>query len=129
VPHLNELLGGHRKGHNLSGKLPQDGGLHQSQGGSQHHTNLAMVTAGVGRAGAGVGVGMLVDNQGIQFANNCHPGTGARAPGYPALESGQGQVVLVGNAQLLKLAGHQLSGAGLAKARLRMVQDVASDAN
>ena len=127
--YFDELLGRHRKRNQLAGQLFQDFRLGQPMDSTQHHPNLAVVAAGVGGAGFCVGMGMLIDNQGVQFANQGHAGAGAAATGNLSLDAGQGQAGPVVDAQGIKLVSYQLGCLGLAESGFRVVQDLAGYAD
>ena len=62
----------------------------------------------MGGAGLFVGVGMLVDYQGIQFTNHGHSRPRTAPTVDVALYTGQSQATPVGYAHLIELVGNQL---------------------
>ena len=100
----------------------------KSGGDAEHHPNLAVVAAGVGRAGVGVGVGMAEHDERVQFAHDADGRAGAAALQY-ALEPGYADAVLVGYVHGLEVFGHQLGRLELAEAGFRVVEYGLGDAD
>ena len=71
--------------------------VHQADGSAQHHSDLAVVAAGVGGAGIGAGVRVFVDDEAVQFPDDGHSGAFAAADEIGA-QAGHTQVAAEGEA-------------------------------
>jgi hypothetical protein len=83
----------------------------------------------MGCSGIRIGVGMFVNYEGVQLANNGYSGAGASPALHLAFNASESQGIPVLDAELIKLIGHQPGSFGLAEPRLRMGQDFLGDAN
>ena len=122
VFNFNIFLGGNGNQGNAAAEVGQHFRLIQADGRAQQHPNLAVMAAGVGGSGFRVGVGMFVDNQGIQFPQQGHRRAGAAAPQIGP-HPGQAQAGAERQPHFRQLAGYQLGGLDFPIARLRVLQD------
>ena len=123
--YFDKFFGRHCERHQLAAQFREDFGLRQAADCAQHHTDLAVVTAGVGGAGFLVGVGMFVNYERVQLPNNRHPGARPPTGGNMALNAGHSQATPVTNAHFVKLVGNKLGSLILAEAGLRVIQNLA----
>ena len=122
ILYLDVLLGGHGHQGDAPGEVLQDSRGHEARRDPQHHADLAVVAAGVGRVGIGVRMGMADNLEGVQLAHDGYGGAGG-APVQHPLQTGDGDAALVRDAHVPKSLGHQPGGLLLAEARLRVGED------
>ena len=119
---FNVFLGRNGNQSDTAAELGKDLGLVQADGGAEEHSNLAVVAAGVGGAGVRVGVGVFVDDKGVEFAEQSHRRAG-RAAEQVGADAGQSQAGAERDAQFSQFAGDQLGGLELPIARFRLAED------
>ena len=88
--HLDEFLCGNGEGYDLPGKLFQDFGGLKPHGRAEHHADLAVVTAGVGRVGLDIRVRVFGDDQRIKLSDDSDPWPRTRLSLETAFDPGQG---------------------------------------
>ena len=84
------------------------------------------MSAGVGRPGLGIGLGVEGADHRVQFPHDHHPGTlfsALQSPLYP----GEGQMILMRDVQTVQNVPDQTGGALLFKAQLRVGEDILPD--
>ena len=101
---------------------------HQGHGCAQHQGNLAVMPAGVGRAGCRVGVGMFVDNQAVQLPDDGHCRALAAAQDFPP-HSGHCQPGTERHAHCGELFPYQSGSFEFAKPGLRVGQNLLRNAD
>ena len=105
VLYLDVLLSRDRHQGDAPGEVLQDSRRHEARRDPQHHADLAVVAAGVGRVGIGVRVGMADNLEGVQLAHDGY-GRAGGAPVQHPLQTGDGDAALVGDAHPLEPLGH-----------------------
>jgi hypothetical protein len=94
----------------------------------EHHGHLTVVPAGMRGKRLGIGVHVVLHSQRVQFPK--HPdGRAIVAGGQPAFETGQGDAVLKGNAEITKFLRHQPRRFLLPESRFGVVQNGLGDVN
>ena len=114
-----EFLRGHGDEGERAGKFPDD--RDQRRGGGKHHRKLCVMSAGVGRAGDGVGKGMRRHGERVELAHNGDPRAGPSAVDVGP-ESGDGQPRFRGQAEFQKFVFHDFGGLEFLVAGFRRMQ-------
>ena len=124
---LDILLGRHRDQRDPPPQVFQHTGGLETHRYPQHVGDLGVVAAGVSGPGVGVLVGMAEDLQRVQLPHHRH-GRPRAPPVQRALDTGQGDTVLIGDTKGLELLGDESGGLLFAVAGLRVIQNGLSHA-
>ena len=119
---VDHLFGRNREEHQRTAELRQHHGGQEPHGGAHHPGHLRVVAAGVGRAGAGIGMGVVRHPERVQLAQNGQGGAGTAAV-LTALDAGDGQTLLRIEPELPEPRGHELRGPDLVEPRLRVPEN------
>ena len=126
---LDVLLRRHGDEGDAAAEGVEDAGRLKTHANAEHHSDLRVVPAGVGRARGGVGVGVSGHEQRIELTHDADGGAGARAAFELALDAGDGDA---GAALHSHLAHDAVDDGGrllLAEAGLRVLEDGLGYAN